>query len=143
MSIKIQVAVCTQCNGYYSATTLEQKHSTHPEIIDHFFYHGEPWFTLDQKTFEKCRNYENTKIMVVDLDQHIKHDHLYCNCQKKANPVKTNYNYEVSDLQKTSSLTEKIEIDTEIYFKDLYYTYNNFHGIAVNNHHRSSGANYL
>lgn len=139
MSIKIQVATCTQCNGYYSAAPLEQKHINHPDIIDHFFYHGEPWFTLDQKTFENCKNYEHTEIIVMDLDEHVKQDHLYCHCNKKVLPVKTNYNYEISDYQKAASVIEKIETETEIYFKDLYYTYNNFHGMPMNNHHRSSG----
>ena len=138
MSIKIQVATCTQCNGYYSAAPLEQKHTHHPEIIDHFFYHGEPWFTLDQKAFEKFTNHEKIKVIIIDLHTHIQHDHLYCRCEKKTAPTKINYTYEVSDFQKPLSILEKNEIENEIYFKDLYYTYNNFHGIVAATHHGSS-----
>ncbi|MCJ8155116.1 hypothetical protein MKJ01_15210 [Chryseobacterium sp. SSA4.19] len=127
MSIKIQVAMCTKCNGYSSAAPLEKKDSNHPEIIDHFFYHGEPWFTLEQETFEKSKRYAQTEIVVMDLEQHVENDHLYCHCNKKA--IKENHIPAVSKRQKTDLVIEKYEVETEIYFKDLYYTYNNFHGI--------------
>lgn len=137
MSIKIQVAVCTQCNGYYSSAPLEKKHSNHPKIIDHFFYHGEPWFTLEQEIFEKYKTYEHTEIQVVDLHQHSKNDHQYCHCKKKAF-TENNILSVVPKLQKSNPVIEKYEVETEIYFKDLYYTYNNFHGIHPPTHYNSS-----
>ncbi|WP_294201113.1 hypothetical protein [Chryseobacterium sp. sg2396] len=138
MSIKIQVAVCTHCKGYFSAAPFEQKNANHPDIIDHFFYHGEPWFTLDCKTFEKSKNLENTRIVITDLEEHVKDDHRYCHCKKKEIPVRSPYSYESSQAEKYTPYLEKNELETEIYFKDLYYTYNNFHSIAASGHHRNS-----
>jgi hypothetical protein len=128
MSIKIQVAMCTKCNGYYSAAPLEKKDSNHPEIIDHFFYHGEPWFTLEQETFEKCKGYAQTEIMVMDLNEHAANDHVHCHCKKKA-AKEENHIQAVAKKEKSHLVIEKYEVENEIYFKDLYYTYNNFHGI--------------
>ncbi len=142
MSIKIQVAVCTKCKGYFSAAPLEQKNANHPDIIDHFFYHGEPWFTLECKTFEKSRNMEDTKVVITDLEEHAKNDHNYCHCKKKEVYTRLQYSYESSQLEKYVPYLEKNEMETEIYFKDLYYTYNNFHGIAASGHQRSSGTKF-
>lgn len=142
MSIKIQVAVCTECKGYFSAAPLEQKNANHPDIIDHFFYHGEPWFTLDCKTFEKSKKLENTQIVVTDLEEHAKDDHRYCNCKKKEVSAQVKYAYEALQTEKYLPYMEKNEMENEIYFKDLYYTYNNFHGIAAANHHRNSGTKF-
>lgn len=130
MSIKIQVAICTQCNGYYSSAPLEKKDAGHPEIIDHFFYHGEPWFTLEQETFDQCRSYEHTEIAVVDLHEHAQNDHQYCHCKKNV-ITEEKILSAGPKLQKSIPVAEKYEIETEIYFKDLYYTYNNFHGIQI------------
>lgn len=142
MSIKIQVAVCTECKGYFSAAPLEQKNANHPDIIDHFFYHGEPWFTLDCKTFEKSKKLENTQIVVTDLEEHAKDDHRYCNCKKKEVSAQVKYAYEALQTEKYLPYMEKNELENEIYFKDLYYTYNNFHGIAAASHHRNSGTKF-
>ncbi len=142
MSIKIQVAVCTECNGYFSAAPLEQKNATHPDITDHFFYHGEPWFTLDCKTFDKSRNMEHTQIVITDLAEHAKNDHQYCHCKKKEVTAKVKYSYESLSAERYIPNMEKNEIETEIYFKDLYYTYNNFHGIAAASQHRNTGTKF-
>lgn len=141
MSIKIQVAVCTECKGYFSAAPLEQKNATHPDITDHFFYHGEPWFTLDCKTFDKSKNLENTKIIITDLKEHAKDDHRYCHCKKREVSARIKYAYESLPVEKSIPYLEKNEMETEIYFKDLYYTYNNFHGIAGSGR-RNSGTNF-
>lgn len=130
MSIKIQVAVCTDCSGYYSSAPLEKKDILNPEITDHFFYHGEPWFTLDINGFEKFRKYENTEIKIMELKDHQKQDHLHCHCLKKKAASKKKYVYSASKKEKSIPMTEKIDAETDIYFKDLYYTYNNFHGIS-------------
>jgi hypothetical protein len=142
MSIQIQVARCTQCKGYTSAAPLEQKHNNHPDIIDHFFYHGEPAFTLDQKTFEKFRNLENTEVTVMDLHEHEKNDHQHCNCIKKPAQKTVHSQKEIFSLPKNPFAAEKHEMDNEIYFKDLYYTYNNFHGISSSNHYVNSGRKF-
>ena len=137
MSIKIQVAMCTKCNGYYSSAPLEEKDSNHPEIIDHFFYHGEPWFTLEQDTFNKCKGYAHTEIMVMDLNEHAENDHEYCHCEKKV--VKEgNHIQAVAKKEKNHLVIEKYEVENEIYFKDLYYTYNNFHGIHPGSNYNSN-----
>lgn len=138
MSIKIQVALCTDCNGYYSSAPLEKKDIFHPEITDHYFYHGEPRFTLDIDGFEKFKKFENTEIKVFDLDEHRTQDHLHCHCLKKKQTSKKKYTYKAPKKEKIISTIEKIDADTDIYFKDLYYTYNNFHGISSNNYSNSN-----
>ncbi|KQM29936.1 hypothetical protein ASE55_05230 [Chryseobacterium sp. Leaf201] len=109
---------------------MEKKDTGHPEIIDHFFYHGEPWFTLEQETFDRCRGYEHTEIAVVDLHEHAQNDHQYCHCKKNV-ITEEKILSAGPKLQKSIPVAEKYEIETEIYFKDLYYTYNNFHGIQI------------
>jgi hypothetical protein len=138
MSIKIQVAMCKDCNGYYCAAPLEKKDVHHPEIIDHFFYHGEPWFTLDKSTFAKFKNYKNTEIIIVDLHQHQKQDQQYCRCIKKKAVYKKKYTHSSARKQKEVVFVEKNDADTDIYFKDLYYTYNNFHGLNNNSYSNSN-----
>lgn len=132
MSIPIKIAFCTECNGYHSATPSDKKYNNHTDIIDHFFYHGEPFFTLDHSTFEKAAKLENTEIRTIDLQEHIKQDHLYCYCKKKNNAAKKNYSYESADSANQPVINEKYG-DTDYYFKDLYFTYNNFHGLATGN----------
>ncbi|MFC3157367.1 hypothetical protein ACFOEQ_01660 [Chryseobacterium arachidis] len=83
MSIQIKVAFCTECRGYHSATPSDKKNINHADVTDHFFYHGEPFFTLDSATFDKASKLENTEVITMSLEEHIKHDHLYCYCDKK------------------------------------------------------------
>lgn len=142
MSIQIQVARCTQCKGYTSAAPTEQKYSNHPDIIDHYFYHGEPAFTLDLKTFEKFRNLEDTEIEIVELHDHEKNDHQHCKCVKKPVQKALSAKKEVFSMPKNPFAAEKSEMDNEIYFKDLYYTYNNFHGVSSSQQYGNSGRKF-
>lgn len=133
------MAFCTTCNGYSCATPSEKKYCSHPDIIDHFFYHGEPWFTLDHDTFEESVNQENTELRTLNLDEHMKNDHAYCHCIKKAAPQTAKFIHETADTYAEPFLQENYDLDNDIYFKDLY-TYNNFHWIsASNNHYRNTG----
>ncbi|MDH6253338.1 hypothetical protein M2347_003065 [Chryseobacterium sp. H1D6B] len=138
MSIKIKVAFCKECNGYYSSTPAEKNNNNHPDIIDHFLYHGEPWVTLDHQAFEQYKNYENLEVRTVSLQQHMKKDHLYCTCKKKIQIKKAVYMYELKKTENNNDPIEKYEVDTDIYFRDLYYTYNTFHGIGANHKHNST-----
>lgn len=112
MSIKIKVAFCKECSGYNSATPLQKKHCQHPEIIDHYFYHGEPYFTLDDNTFKDYTQDERIEIKILTISEHIKTDHLHCNCLQKTSALKT------------FEILENYEIETDFYFKDLYKFYN-------------------
>jgi len=124
MSIKIKVAFCTECKGYHSATPASEKHSDHIDIIDHFFYHGEPWFTLDPGTFEKASKLENTEVQTLLLSDHTQQDHLYCHCIKKR--AKKRYlSYEYFDT--VPQIADQFTNDSNYDFKDLYYTSNQFH----------------
>ncbi|MCF2219338.1 hypothetical protein H9Q08_08470 [Chryseobacterium sp. PS-8] len=142
MPIQIQVAQCTECKGYTSAAPLDSKHTYHPEIAHHFLYHGEPAFTLDQKTFDKYRNLENTKVIIMDLAEHEENDHLHCSCAKKAIQKRVYSQKEIYNIPTNHFVSEKHEIDNEIYFKDLYHTYNNFHGLTSANHYGNSGRKF-
>jgi len=135
ISINIRVAFCTTCRGYYAATPVNKEHCNHPEIIDHFFYHGEPWFTLNNNTFEKMTSNNHTEIRILELSEHRTHDHQYCYCSKKALPTKLVEEKPVIDKKNMSSVRDYYEVYADVYFKDLYHTYNNFHEI------RTSGKN--
>lgn len=126
MSIKIKVAFCTECKGYHSATPANQKHADHIDIIDHFFYHGEPWFTLDPETFEKASKLESTDVRTVSLTEHTQHDHMYCHCNKKR-AKRRHFSYEYFDSAPAVEKAEKYTTDADYDFKDLYYTANQFH----------------
>lgn len=141
MSIQIKIAFCTKCKGYYSSTTADKKNNNHPDIIDHFLYHGEPWFTLDHHTFDHNKNFENIEVRTLSLEDHRENDHVYCHCEKKARAEKKVYMYELKKTEKTENTNEfieKYEVDTDIYFRDLYYTYNTFHGMG-SAHHKNAG----
>ncbi|TDX86814.1 hypothetical protein [Epilithonimonas xixisoli] len=121
MGLQLQLAQCDTCNGYSSSTVLNPKDLTHPQIIDHYFYHGEPWFTLDQKTFDQSVKHCNTNVRIIDFDEHVEDDEKYCNCGdgKKLN------------IESASIFTDKKKIseyiDQDIYFYDLYITCQNFY----------------
>ncbi|WP_295199662.1 hypothetical protein [uncultured Chryseobacterium sp.] len=140
MNIKIKVAYCTQCQGYSSATPVEKKHISHPDIIDHFFYHGEPWFTLDHDTFETVKNLENTEERVITLQEHMENDNLYCRCQKDTVHLQQAYSTEEYTGADSVSWYDHQRTDADYYFTDLYHTYNTFHGIApIRNNMRHPG----
>lgn len=138
MSVQIQVALCKDCNGHLSSAPLNKKDIHHPEITDHFFYYGEPFFTLDKSVFAKFRDYENTEIITVDLHKYQSQDHQYCKCIKRKAVSRKKYKHNASKKQKEAVFVEKNDIDNDIYFKDLYYTYNNFHGINSNTYGSSN-----
>jgi len=82
--INIMVAFCQECGGYHSAAPADPNQIDHPEIVDHFFYHGEPWFTLNQETFKKAAMLEATEVRTVSLNHHREYDYMYCKCSKKS-----------------------------------------------------------
>lgn len=126
MALKLQLAHCDACDGYYSSTVLNPKNINHPDIVDHYFYHGEPWFTLDQKTFDESVDRQSGSIQTVDLDEHIKDDQRYCTCIKKANHKKEHLYYLAPNSTRNHKALNDY-VDQDIYFYDLYITYNNFH----------------
>lgn len=130
-SISIRVAFCANCKGYCSATPVDKKDHDHPEIIDQFFYHGEPWFTFDQKTFEAKTQYQGIDVKVLDLAVHRIKDRNYCHCIKTKKVVKTTH---ISTPPKTDLAyftSDYHEAESDLYFKDLYHTYQNFHGLSA------------
>lgn len=124
MALKLQLAQCDACGGYYSSTVLNPKNINHPDIVDHYFYHGEPWFTLDQKTFDESVDRQSGRIQTVDFDEHIKDDQRYCTCVKETNHKKEHLYYLAPKLNRKVLIEY---VDQDIYFYDLYITYNNFH----------------
>jgi hypothetical protein len=128
MALELQLAHCDTCNGYYSSTVLNPKDLDHPEIIDHYFYHGEPWFTLDKKTFDAL-NQQSSNVRIVDFNEHLKDDQRYCTCAKN-NKLKK----DSADLSPNRHISRKIIsefIDQDIYFYDLYITSQNYHQDAA------------
>ncbi len=126
MALELQLAHCEKCKGYYSSTVLNPQDLNNPEIIDHYFYHGEPWFTLDKKTFDNSIDSCNSQVKIVDLQQHQENDRHYCSCQNNY-VVKTEKNVHQTPKKDLNRKKVKEYIDQDIYFYDLYITYNNFH----------------
>jgi hypothetical protein len=126
MALKLQLAHCDACNGYYSSTVLNPKDINNPEIIDHYFYHGEPWFTLDKKTFDHSIGQQTDHLHIVDFEEHAKEDGRYCTCANKAKH-KNEHLYYLSPNINTNKKALNEYIDQDIYFYDLYITYNNVH----------------
>lgn len=127
-SIDVKVAFCTECKGYYAATPAKKEDSNHPEIIDHYFYHGEPRFTLNPQSFALSTQWSNTEIRTISLLNHQENDHHHCNCVKNGEDRKIVINTKDHKLVLSP---ENSEVDSDIYFTDLYYTYNNFHGVTT------------
>ncbi|WDF46280.1 hypothetical protein PQ459_15380 [Chryseobacterium sp. KACC 21268] len=123
MALELQLAHCNICKGYYSSTVLNTKDLSSPEIIDHYFYHGEPWFTLDKKTFDLSVDHQSADVKVVDFEEHLKYDHQYCTCAESQNDTLDN----LSANLKTNKKVLNEYVDQDIYFYDLYITYNNIH----------------
>lgn len=129
-SINVTVAFCTICNGYHAATLEKKEDINHPDIIDHYFYHGEPHFTLNINSFPDIIRSSDTEIRTMKLADHQKKDKQHCNCtESKRN--KRMVTLEAKRKNHTVLLQPEInDSDTDIYFNDLYYTYNNFHGFS-------------
>lgn len=128
-SINVKVAFCTECKGYYAATPAKKEDCNHPEIIDHYFYHGEPHFTLNQRSFESNTQLSNTEVRILKLSDHQANDHQHCNCVKTIEQRKTVTLKSEPKEHKLITSTENSEMEADVYFTDLYCTYNNFHGI--------------
>lgn len=128
-SINVKVAFCTECNGYYAATPAKKEDCNHPEIIDHYFYHGEPHFTLNQHSFESNTQFSDTEIRVLELSKHQESDHQHCNCSKNTEKKRNVALRAEAKEHKLVMSTENSEIEADVYFTDLYCTYNNFHGL--------------
>lgn len=126
MALELQLAHCEACNGYYSSTVLDTKDLDHPEIIDHYFYHGEPWFTLDKKTFDHSITQQAAKVRIVDFEEHLKDDQCYCTCAKSAK-LKKDFVYHQTPNRNASRKVISEFIDQDIYFYDLYITSHNYH----------------
>lgn len=121
MALQLQLAQCDTCNGYLSSTVLNPNDLTHPQIVDHYFYHGEPWFTLDKNTFDQSIKHGNTNVRIIDFEEHVENDEKYCKCRdrkKLSNESPSIF----SDKKKISEY-----IDQDIYFYDLYITCQNFY----------------
>lgn len=125
--INIKIAFCLECGGYHSATPADQTQINHPEIVDHFFYHGEPWFTLDKKTFNKAEMLETTEVKIVSLDKHRKDDHNYCFCSKKVKTITKTPLFNFSESKTQVIHNHKSDYDADIYFRDVYRLSYNFH----------------
>jgi hypothetical protein len=126
MALKLQLAHCGACEGYYSSTVLNTRDLHNPEIIDHYFYHGEPWFTLDRKTFDLSVDHEAAEVRVVDFLEHLENDHSYCQCAHRAKVKREHHYYQTASGNAKSKIPAE-DSEHDIYFYDLYITYNNFH----------------
>lgn len=126
MALELQLAHCETCNGYCSSTIMNKRDAEHPEIIDHYFYHGEPWFTLDAETFEESVQNRSADVQVVDFEEHLKDDLQYCTCDSTAMSESKQVAYHTANIfSYKSELKEYIQNDN--YFYDLYIAYHNFH----------------
>ena len=81
--INIKVAFCEECEGYHCATPADNSLINHPEIIDHYFYHGEPWFTLDLETFNNTKIIDDAQVKIISLKMHRENDYKYCKCIRR------------------------------------------------------------
>lgn len=122
MPVKLQLADCSHCKGFILSTVINTEDKYHPLILNHYLQHGEARFTLDKKIFECTVNETTSEIRVVNLKEHLKSQHNYCNCYSDDN-AKSNHCYDIKAFKKAKD--ENTDID--VYFYDLYLTYNNFH----------------
>ena len=126
MALELQLAHCEKCSGYCSSTVLNQRDLENPEIIDHYFYHGEPWFTLDKDTFRKSINQKKAQIRIVDFDLHLKDDKRYCSCAKNTNGKSGLNSYKIPTIQNLLKAVDEYTAE-DVYFYDLYITAHNYY----------------
>jgi hypothetical protein len=124
--IFIKVAFCQKCSGYHASTYADASQKNNPEIIDHYFYHGEPFFTLNQSSFGKAEQLEYTTIKTVQLNEHRKNDLNYCGCKKKLKSPLVTQNISFSESSTQVPKYEEVS-EVEIYFRDVYRLSYNFH----------------
>lgn len=125
--IFIKVAFCQKCSGYHASTYADSSQKNNPEIVDHYFYHGEPYFTFNQASFNKAEQLEYTEVKIILLKEHRKNDLQYCGCKKK--PKKLSAIIQSISFSESSTQMPKYEevSETEIYFRDVYRLSYNFH----------------
>ena len=109
---------------------VDKNDHNHPEIVDQFFYHGEPWFTFDQKKFDTKTQFEGIDIKIMDLTVHRIKDRKYCNCTKVKKVAKASHISVSAKTEQAYFTSDYHEIESDIYFQDLYHTYQNFHGLS-------------
>ncbi|KFC19427.1 hypothetical protein [Chryseobacterium sp. FH1] len=122
MPVKLQLANCSHCKGYILSTIINTEDKYHPLILNHYLQHGESRFTLDKKIFDRTVSETMSEIQVVNFKEHLKNQENYCTCNCK-DKGRIHQFYD-----KRSSIKTKDEnTDQDVYFYDLYLTYNNFH----------------
>lgn len=125
-NIYIKVAFCKTCGGYHSSAPAILSQMYHPEIIDHYFYHGEPWFTLDQSVFELAEKMEATETKIMNLEDHTEKDLNYCSCIKKNQQVTKSPVENLPLYPKIIPIKQNVETE-DFYFGDVYQLCYNFH----------------
>ncbi|MCX8534067.1 hypothetical protein [Chryseobacterium luquanense] len=126
-NIYIKVAFCKNCGGYHSSAPENLSQINHPEIIDHYFYHGEPWFTLNQSVFETAALMNATEVKRMNLNDHRENDQDYCLCAKKIQTVTKTPFDQFSVYSNTISAAKQSVEAEEFYFRDVYQLCYNFH----------------
>ncbi|MGE6397262.1 hypothetical protein [Chryseobacterium scophthalmum] len=125
--IFIKVAFCQKCSGYHASTYADSSQKNNPEIVDHYFYHGEPYFTFNQSSFNKAEQLEYTEVKILQLKEHQKNDLQYCGCKKKPRKLSTVIK-SISFSESSTQMPKYEEVsETEIYFRDVYRLSYNFH----------------
>jgi hypothetical protein len=124
--IYIKVAFCQKCSGYHASTYADSSQKNNPEIVDHYFYHGEPHFTFNQASFKKAEQLEYTEVKIIHLNDHQKNDLKYCGCKKKPKSLPVAQNIKFTESSTKLPKYEEIS-ETEIYFRDIYRLSYNFH----------------
>ncbi|MBD3904052.1 hypothetical protein NAL32_05615 [Chryseobacterium sp. Ch-15] len=99
-----------------------------PEIIDHYFYHGEPYFTFNQSSSNKAEQLEYTETKIIQLNEHQKSDLKYCGCKKTPRKLSTVTQQSIRFSESPTPIPKYEEVlETEIYFRDVYRLSYNFH----------------
>ncbi|MFY1045812.1 hypothetical protein [Chryseobacterium sp. GP-SGM7] len=126
-NVYVRVAFCKNCGGYHSSAPENLSQINHPEIIDHYFYHGEPWFTLEESVFEIAAMKDATEIKTLHINDHQKNDQDYCFCTKKILTVTKTPFDQFSVYSNTIPATKQAVETEEFYFRDVYQLCYNFH----------------
>ncbi len=123
--INLKVAYCTQCDGYRTSIVTSKINNKHDDVIDHYLYHGSPWFTFDYQVFSEISSKKDVEIREVGLSQHRKNDRKYCTCDQ------------VSTHEVITAITPKVVAkkhristdfsDADYYFRDVYHLASMFH----------------
>lgn len=123
--INLKVAYCKLCNGYRSSIATSEINNNHAEVIDHYLYHGSPWFTFDKEIFSQIISQRDIVIREVRLSTHKESDRNYCKC-----PQFTTYDTLTVVAPQGEIRNDKVITDfsdTEYYFRDVYHLASMFH----------------